>query len=484
MENKDNAGNNLVNPDDINTEINEKSTNEDAINENNINDIDFFNPVREFENLQPIVEEKRGMRIVPIILIFVILIIVILVISSIVNKKKDSVCVPIEDKVIREAFKYASENSLLPINGGENVVIDLNTLYSENILNQSEISVNSKICNGSVKITKYKDDYIKTIDLNSCNYCSTDKRYKKWSNETTKEPKGNNMVVDVNAYYNYYTYEDYSSSSTVYLNSSLINKEVSEKYGVALPVDMEKLPKIPNDAEIIKIIKSDKKYYRYRDQKWMFYIDNGGSYTNYFSSEKPAGYSYKDDKTLKTTEWTEWSLDYPEAKSYRTIKTSKGYKWYYLNGGKKVYWNGGAYSVKQPSEKYTNWDKEAGSAQMYTYSDKTWRWYNGNRRSYTSYYSVAPKANMKKDEGLTKYTNWTKWQDVSYLTNANRGYRVQEEDTYSSYRIEYRWKSLAKLENYLNVDEFEKEVGMPLNEFLQKEKTEVDVIYKFKYRKK
>lgn len=483
MNNNDNAGNNLVDANIDNVNDNDNNLN----SEESLNNTDFQNPIHQFENLQPIVEpkSKKYKKIaILIILILFILIVGYLIVSLVIKSKHNKVCTPIEEKVVSTAFEYADEESLLPINEGESVIIKLDDLYLNKKLNQTDVSIKNNVCSGSVKITKYKDEFIKTLNLKSCGYCTTDERYSDWSKETTKKPNSKNIIVDVTAYYNYYSYEDYNSGWTGYLKSDLISDEISKKYNIALPIDSKNLPNIPDEAKIIKIDKEDKTYYRYRDQKWKFYVDQGGNYTDYFSSEQPKGYSFKDEYAVKLTEWSEWSLNYPDKKSYRTIHTSAGYKWYYLDGKEKVYWNGGAYSVEQPSEKYNIKDTKLGSEVMYRYQDKTWRWYNGNKRKYSGYYSVAPKGYTNKDKDLTQYTNWTSWSDKTYLTNANSSYRIQETDIYSRYRIKYRMTSYMKLEQYLTLEEFEKETKTTLDEFLTKEKTSVDIIYKFKYRKK
>lgn len=479
MDNKDNVGNNLVNPDDINNE-------HDTINEDNINDIDFKNPVHEFDNLQPLPEPeyKKYTKIGIIVGISIVgLLILILIITSIINASQDKVCIPIEDRVMKGAFDYASNKKMLPVNEGEYVVIKLDDLYKEKILKQNETTVKENVCSGDVKITKYKDDYIKTINLTNCGYCATEKRYKKWSKESTSKPSGKKMVVDIIAYYNYSTYEDYNTNWTTFFNPSLISEDVSKKYGVALPIEQRYLPAVPEEAKILKIEKEDKTYYRYRDKRWRYYADRGGSYTREFYSEQPAGYPNKDNDTVKLTEWSEWSLNYPDAKDYRTIKSSVGYKWYYLKGKEKKYWNGGAYSVEQPSKKYDTKEKDT-NVKMYSYQDRTWLWYNGTKRSYSGFYSVAPNGFSIKDQLLFQYSGWSNWTDITYLNNSNSSYREQETTTYSRYRIQYRMNSYFKLEDHLTLKEFEKETKVSLTDFLAKEKTEVDIIYKFKYRKR
>ena len=58
-------------------------------------------------------------------------------------------------------------------------------------------------------------------------------------------------------------------------------------------------------------------------------------------------YAYKDTKTEIKKEQSEWSINYPEEKEYREIKTATGYKYYYEDEDKtKIYYNGGNYTVK------------------------------------------------------------------------------------------------------------------------------------------
>ena len=477
--------NDLVNIDDIKKSA---ASGEDSntINEENINKIDFLNPVHEFENLEPPEEPeyKKYIKIGCLVLGGVLIVLILyLIINSLVKSSHDKMCIPIENTVVESSFKYAKENNLLPINEGESIVVKVEELINNSILSKNNIRMNENECSGSVKITKYKNNYIKTLNLTNCGYCTTDKRYKNWSKETTKEPSGKNIVVDVEAYYNYKTYEDYNSNWTKYFKSSLINTEESKEYKIKLPIDETVLPTIPEEAEIIKIEKEDKNYYRHRDKKWKFYVDNGGKYTTTYFSEQPAGYSNKDEDTLKLKEWSEWSLNYPDTKSYRTIKSAIGYKWYYLDKKEKKYWNSGAYSVEQPSEKYNIKDKDS-SEKMYTYQDKTWLWYNGSKRKYSTYNSTIPKGYNIKDVNMMTYTNWSYWKDISYLNNVNSTYREQEIDVYSRYRIQYRMNSYFKFDNHLTLKEFEKETNTTLTEFLKREKTTVDIVYKFKYRKR
>ena len=90
-------------------------------------------------------------------------------------------------------------------------------------------------------------------------------------------------------------------------------------------------------------IRETKTYYSYRDKKWKWY-KNDIKYSDY-SSTQPAGYKNKDKATLKNTELSEWSLDYPEEFEYRHISTKTGYQWYKKEGKEKVYWENGKYLI-------------------------------------------------------------------------------------------------------------------------------------------
>ena len=82
----------------------------------------------------------------------------------------------------------------------------------------------------------------------------------------------------------------------------------------------KKFQKFQSDASIINIESDSTYYYRYRDRTWKWY-DIEGDYSE-FSSEQPAGYANKDENSSRYTEWTEYSLNYPAEKDYRTIRTN------------------------------------------------------------------------------------------------------------------------------------------------------------------
>ena len=121
----------------------------------------------------------------------------------------------------------------------------------------------------------------------------------------------------------------------------LIPKKIKLK--VLLPLDLKKLPKVSEAANILSWEVEEKEYYKYRDKKWKWYINQNSQYSG-FSSEQPSGYANKDRKTEIQAEQTEWSTNYPEEKSSRKISTQTGYKFYYEDeDGNKVYYNEGKY---------------------------------------------------------------------------------------------------------------------------------------------
>jgi len=286
--------------------------------------------------------EKKDHSII-IIATFIILVIIIAII--IFKVSRSNTCNDVEKMILDQAHLYATNNNLLPTVEGESITLNVDDVFSEETLKPM---LEEKICGGSVKITKYKDEYIKTYDITNCGYCSTEERYKNWSNEVDKKPSSK-YLVDVIPYYNYYDVSYYHSSWSSWISEDDIG-ELDEKYHVALPLKETSIPKIPAEANIIEYEKEDATWYSYRDKKWKYYKDNGGTYSG-LSSEQPDGFANKDTSTLMLTEWSPWSLDYPELKDYRTISTTTGYRWYYLDGTEKVYWNSGIYTPTQPDEK-------------------------------------------------------------------------------------------------------------------------------------
>ena len=286
-------------------------------------------------------------------------------------------------------------------------------------------------------------------------------------------------IIEVIPYYNYYEVSVYNSEWTKWLESNLITKE-NEKYEITLPEE-KLLPTIPEEAVIVRYEKEEKTYYSYRDKQYRFYRDNGGTYSEY-AKEQPTGYSTRDNSTEIETEWSDWTLDYPEKKSYRTITSTKGYRWYYEENGKKYYWNSGIYTPEQPDEKYNK--KENKTVTMYRYKDKLWRWYNGKKRDYTGFRTEPYSIYTTKDTGYSKYSSWSSFKDYSTINETNKSYREEQTDQYSRYRIVYQMKTFLKLDKYISKQEFEQHMNTTVPELIKNENILIDIKYKFKYRNK
>ena len=419
------------------------------------------------------IDKKKVMTIAGIILavIFLVLIIANLVIT---NKKKKA-CNKIEETVISAAYKYASDKKILPEVGGQEIEVSSEDLIKENYIKKSDLTYEENVGKATVTITKYKEDYIKSVELENCGYCTS--RYKKWSKETDKYDEDKN-VVDVITTYNYYNRSTYYTKYTDYIESSEVSTKKS-KYGTYLPLDESILPEIPSTGVIVTIEQQTKTYYSYRDKRWRYYkyqCDYSA-----FSSEQPSGYANKDRGTVQYTEWSKWSINYPDEKDYRTIKKDTGYRWYYKDGKKKIYYNSGEYTPEQPSEKYT--EKEKKTVTMYSYRDQEWRWYNDCKRYYTGITSKKNDNYPYRDDETLTYTNWTSWKPESSVNSENSYYREEKTDTHSRYRIKYDIYSLIKLDEALPEKEFEKKLGKSLEEIAKDPTIALEITYKFKYKK-
>lgn len=408
--------------------------------------------------------KKMNKKLLMLIFIFILIVIVIITfIVGSVNKKKNNMCKELYNDVSVKIEEYLTFNNLFPTLQGDYVIVDLNQL--------EPIYFNDEQISGTVKYTKYNDIYIKTYNLENCGHCSS----KKFGKETS-EYNEKRVNMDVVTYYNYYDAATYNSYWTKFIEPEKISSE--QTMGVNLPIDVKTLPKISDEAIILEYIKEDKTYYSYRDVMYKFYKNN----VNYsgFSSEQPKGYTYKDEKTVITAEPSEWSLDYPEVKEYRTINKKTGYRWYYQDGKEKVYWNDGAYYPTQPDEKYDKKSKE--TVTMYSYTDKMWKWYNGTlKREYSSYSKTPGSQFIYKDEDLIKYTNWSSYKDESELTAENKSYREEVTKTYSRYMIKYKILSFAKLDKAVTREELESITGRKFEDLMTDENLHVEVTFKFKY---
>ena len=412
--------------------------------------------------------KKPLLYLLMIINIIVPIIIIGLTIYKVVINNK---CNKIYSTIKKSSLVYIKDQGEVPSIEGESTIVYINDLYSEQYLNSS--LTNNLICSGTVKITKYKDEYIYTLDVKNCNKCSVDTKYKNWSSLQNIYPK-NKAIVDVIPYYNYYDRELNTTKWSKYYDDEELLDEVSE-YGIKLPIEENTLPEIPKEATLTNIENSTTYYYRYRDRIWKWY-DIEGNYSD-FSSERPDGFAEKDEYSERQTEWTEYSLDYPQEKSYRDIDQTTGYKFYYINKkGEKIYYNSGKYTPKDEvnTEKYNKYDEE--TAQLYRYRDKQWRWYNGQKRKYTAYSSKPSNYAQLKDKETEKLGNPTSWSEKRNTDETTTEYRIEEKKLYEIL-------SLLVLNKPLEKDKFEEKEKTSILEFSSREDKKIDVTYKFRYKK-
>lgn len=414
-------------------------------------------------NFMPKFSDLTKKNLKGFLIITFIILVLYFIISTMISSSQNRKCQQLKETITNQTDIYLNENNLLPNLNGENIIININELYEP-------IIFKDKIVEGTITYTKYYDEYIKTFELNNASYCTT----KDFNEESDKYDSSKN--VKVTAYFNYSEVESYNSKWSNWYPSEDISSE--ETNGVLLPIDNKKLPVIPKNAVITEYVRETKTYYSYRDKKWRFYKNNI-KYSD-FSSTKPNGYEYKDESTKIISEQTEWSLNYPETYNYRHIFTSVGYRWYYLNGNTKIYWNNGQYTPNSPGKEYTK-DFE-NSATMYSYYDDMWKWYNGTtKRIYSNFSSTKPNGFNYKDEDLTSYTSWSQFKDVSYLNNSNKSYREEKTDIYSRYLIKYDMYSLPMFEDYVTLKELENKLGKSYKEISNDKTKKVDVIFKFQY---
>ena len=395
-----------------------------------------------------------------------ILLIVIFFISTMVNGKRTRTCNSLREDIIASLDDYVTKNNLLPKLNGTSVTVDITNADKEFTMKDNKIT-------GTVTYTNYNGEFIKTVKIENADYCTT----KKFNKETDKydEKKNNEVAV----YYNYNNVETFNSKWSEYIPSNEISTE--DTNGVYLPSDTKKLPAIPSNAVIAEYVTENKTYYSYRDKQYRYYKNNI-KYSSY-SSVKPSGYTNKDNSTEKETEPTEWSLDYPEEYSYRAIKTKTGYQWYYTENKQRVYWENGKYSIESPGEKYKN-DPDT-AAKMYSYTDKMWRWYNGDtKRGYSGYLSEMPKNYSYRDDSTLNYTKWSTFKDKSYVTNENKSYREEKTDIRTRYLIKYEIHYEELLDEPVSLEELENILGKSYEEILKDETLNVNVIFKFKQEAK
>lgn len=423
-----------------------------------------------------VLESKKPLlNFLLIINILVPLIIIGLIIYTVVINKQ---CNKIYNIIKKSSLVYIKDQGEVPSIEGDSTTVNIGDLYSEQYLNSN--LTNDTLCSGTVKITKYKKDYIYTLDVQTCNKCSVNTKYKGWSNLQNNYPT-NKAIVDVIPYYNYFDRELNTTKWSEYYDEDELSDEVSE-YGIRIPLDETKLPEIPKEAALTNIESSTTYYYRYRDRTWKWY-DIEGNYSG-FSSERPEGFAEKDENSERQTEWSEYSLDYPQEKSYRDIAQTTGYKFYYLNKeGKKIYYNSGKYTPREEvnTQKYNNYDEE--TAQLYRYKDKQWRWYNGQKRRYSGYSSKPYQYTPIKDQETEKLGNPTSWAEKRNADETTSEYRIEEKKLMTRFRKQYEILSLLVLKKPLEKEKFEKKEKTSILEFSSREDKKLDVTYKFKYRK-
>ncbi|MFI3307459.1 MAG: hypothetical protein R3Y21_02725 [Mycoplasmatota bacterium] len=405
-------------------------------------------------------------------LAFIVIIIIIMIVSLLDNE-----CKILENLVMEQSLLYAEDNEILPYIPGDSVTIELSDLLDSKYIKEEDLTCKEEVCQGDVKITYVEEDYITTFNITDCDKCNTEENYSDWSKELDSIP--NKQLVDVVVTYNYYTKENFNTEYTSYMSSENVSTDLSD-YGNYLPIKDSKLPSVPDQAVITNIEQLTKNYYSYQDQQWKFYRDNGGSYSA-LSTEQPSGYATKDTSTAVDTEWSDWSIDYPTEYDYRTIKSSKAYQWYYEEDGEKIYYNSGEYCVDQPGEEYT--EKSSDKVTMYRYQDTMYRWYNGEKRTYGSYRSVATSSYPIKDSEVTQYTSWSSYKEESSLTSENSSYRTEVIDVYSSYRIQYDIYSFDILDEAVTKEELESTLGMTLEEIYNDSTLGLSVTYKYIYKK-
>lgn len=412
--------------------------------------------------------EKKDYTI--IIVIGAIILIGISIIIGL-NIYKNSTCSSIESDVLKYAFDYANGNNLLTLNEGDSISVDLEDVYNAGYPTLK----NGSTCTGNVKFTLADGRIIKTFDI-SCGYCSTNKRYSsKWKESSSYV---NSNLIDVDVKYNYYNAETFYTKWTRWYPSSDIDTLVNTQYGIRLPLNEKNLPVVPSTAEVLKYDVEYSTYYSYRDKTWKWYQNVNNDYSSEWYSTKPSNYEKKDESTMKYTDWSDWSLNYPEEKDYREIKSGTGYRWFYLDDDNiKHYWNGGAYYPSKPSDDYPSYDD---SAVMYQYRDKTWRWYNGESRRYCSDYStLTPRGCTYKDNLMTSYSKWSNWStDVP----SNQSYRSIDTDIYYRYRAFYRDVNFLVLEDYVSKDEFEELIGESLDNFRSDSTKKISYKYTYLYK--
>lgn len=410
-----------------------------------------------------------------LIILIIFFIIVIFAGITIYNNSIKGKCNSFEKNAIETGFKFAVNNNLLPSYESDSVKINLDAVMDwENKFRNSS-------CTGSLTIIKTDIGYVKQLNLENCNKCTTSKKSIVKTSDKFEE-KYNITKVDV--VYNYKNRQINYTPWTEYYESSKISP-TPQNNNIYMPYDQENYPVMPEGSILINYEVDKKTFYSYRDASWKFYKIANNSYST-FSSTKPVNYAYKDEKTEITTEPSEWSTSYPEEKEYRNIKTTTGYKYYYEDkSGTKIYYNNGNFTAEITDETlkklYNKKDNE--TIKMYSYTDTLWKWYNGNARQYSSYMKEANKTYPYKDSDLIKYNNWSKWSEISSINSSNDSYREERTDIHSRYRAKYAYDSEEVLSEYMPKNDFEVATGRTLQDLQNDENINLLIKYTYHYSK-
>ena len=117
--------------------------------------------------------KKPLLRVLLVINILIPLVLIGLIIYTVIINKQ---CKNIYNNIKKSTSVYIKDQGEVPAIEGDSTEVNIGDLYAEQYLNSS--MTNNTLCSGTVKITKYKKDYIYTLDVRNCNKCSVDKKYK------------------------------------------------------------------------------------------------------------------------------------------------------------------------------------------------------------------------------------------------------------------------------------------------------------------
>lgn len=433
------------------------------------------------EKGQPIVKEpidpKKLIRNISIVVLVVLIVVFIAI--FLYNKSRNDKCTSIESRFMEAALKIAEDDEKLPALNGNEVTISSDEIKEKGNINRDDITLNENVCNGTVTITKVKGDYVTVATLTNCDYCTTDERYGDFGDWTDTEPKEGDYV-EVKTTYNYYTYEDYYTEYSKWIKEEDVETKKDKEYDIYMPINEDIIPDVPEPGELIAIEQDTKNTYSYRDKRWKYYANLNDNYSAY-SNEPVAGYAYKDEDSKIESEPSDWSPNYPDEKDYRVIHRETGYRWYKEVDGEKEYWENGRYYPTSPGDDYIQ-DEEK-EITLYSYVDDLYRYYNGVERDYSTYRSEPLESRPYRDDETMIYTNWSMYRDESKIDSSNSYYREERINVNSRYRVKYRINSVLYLQKYLEKEDFEKEIGMTVEELNNTPNTVIRREYQYRYRK-